>query len=130
MTDRDNSHTPEDQAFVDKAAAAFQGSVNALDEKSRRDLSAARRAALAAAREQTAPTGQRWALIPLAGAAAAAVVLGWNLIAPKTAENIMPGGAVVTEFELLMETDDLALFEDLEFFAWLGSLDGQGVGEH
>jgi hypothetical protein len=108
-----------DARWLDAARQALDDGADALDAASLSRLNRARQAALEAARARRAP---RWlapafaagACAALAIAAALPLIRGGTGDAPPVAE----AGA---DFEMLAGAEDLALYEDLEFYAWLDS---------
>jgi negative regulator of sigma E activity len=108
------------EQFAEKSKALFDDSVERLDAATLSQLNQARHRALeevAAARPRT--QWLRW--MPVTGVAAAAVVavMVMNVpVAVQTGESIM-----TTDFELLLEDDNLEMFEDLEFYSWLEAAD-------
>lgn len=110
-----------DAAFEARTKADFDAGVEGLD--------AATRARLARARNRALVEVERRSFIPAwvlehARAAAAvaivAVIAGWLLV--RVESSSQPGLQTMTEvtdLELLLEPDELEMFEDLEFYAWL-----------
>jgi hypothetical protein len=59
-------------------------------------------------------------LTPAAGlAVAASLVFAVVVLLPTAPEHSAPGVASVEDIEILFAKDDLNLYEDLEFYAWL-----------
>lgn len=119
MNERDN------ERFAGKGKALFDDSVDRLDAATLSRLNRARHRALqevSATRPQT--QWLRW--VPVTGVAAAAVVAVMVMNAPVTVET---GESIMTtDFELLLEDDNLEMFEDLEFYSWLEAADLEANG--
>ena len=113
----------DDTVFISKLKSVLDRSAGALDTRTRARLQAARRAALAQA--QT-PRGlsPRW-FVPVGAmatlAAVAALGLWWI---PTAAPPSM--GASVEEAELLFATDNLELYQNLDFYRWLAAKERSG----
>ena len=111
----------DDKQFVDTAKKLFDESVEQLDAATLSRLNRGRHEALAHA--ASAPTWLRWA--PAAGIAAAAA-LAVVLIQGPTVEPGFDVPASVTDFEILLDEDAIEMFEDLEFFVLMDSLEANG----
>lgn len=119
MNEQDNDQ------FVAKARERFDESVERLDASTLSQLNQSRHRALAEA-GQTSLHGQWMRWVPVTGIATAAVV----------AVMVMNGQVVMTDepitttdFELLLEDDNLEMFEDLEFYSWLDTADLDANGD-
>jgi len=113
------SNFDRERWLAERARELFAESVAGLDGETRSKLAQARAKAVEAARSRrfawwSSPSG----LVPLGGVAAAALaaVLLWQ----------SPGApvgpvetAVLDDLEILLEGEELDLFEELEFYAWL-----------
>lgn len=114
---------PNDKAankqFEQRAKSLFDNSVEELDAATLSRLNQGRHAALEALHggRPLAAWG-RW--LPLTGVAAAALVTVMLVRAPQT--TTLPGDAVA-DFEILLEGENLEMFEDLEFYSWLDAAD-------
>lgn len=114
-----DEHTKHEQELAEKAGRLFDESVERLDGETRVRLAQARARAVEAA-EAGRPA---WILgpsrlVPIGGVAAAALVA--VLIWPGTEAPVGPEqAAVVTDLDLLLEGENIDLFEELEFYAWL-----------
>lgn len=116
MTVRDR-----DDYFARRAKALFDDSVAELDAATRSKLTRARNRAL----ETRRPGALSVLSLPspaqaAVGAALVVIAAGWLSVAHRDAE---PGDVAViagpSDWELLLGEEDLELFEDLEFYAWL-----------
>jgi len=112
----ENRHEHEGQ-IADKARQLFADSVAGLDGHTRSRLAQARSRAVAARHG-----GRSWMspaqLVPLGGVAAA--VLAAAIFWQGPAAPVAPvGTAALSDLDILLEGEDLDLFEDLEFYAWL-----------
>lgn len=118
MTNRD-----DDSVFISRVKIALDRSADALDAKTRARLRTARDAALV---QVSAPHGfsPRW-LVPAGAVAALAVVaaLGLWWVPPAAPP---PMAASVEEAEWLFATDNLELYQNLEFYKWLAAKERSG----
>ncbi len=109
-----------DDKLERQAKALFDDSVDRLDAATLSKLNRGRQAALAEAARPDA--GQRWLRwMPATGLAAAAVVAVVMLRGPVP-EVAAPVPAA-TDFEILVSEESFEMFEDLEFYAVLDSLE-------
>jgi len=99
-----------EDAFTKKVKQELDRHADAVDELTAARLQALRKTALTTA----ARPGLSW--LPATGLAAAAAVLVAVLVL-----NLVPGDIndLPGDTELLSQMDDLELFEELEFYAWL-----------
>ncbi len=113
----------DETAFIAKLRTVLDRSVDALDASTRARLQAARRKALAHA---DVPRGftPRW-FVPVGAVAALAVVAALGLWWMPTAAP-PPMAASVEEAELLYATDNLELYQNLEFYRWLAAKERSG----
>ncbi len=116
---RTDETSPPDDRLGRKAAEVFAGSVERLDGATRSRLAQARAAAV----EALAPRpSQRW--LPTGGpriaalglAAGLAVAIVWM---PERASVPTESLTAFDDLDLLLEEEELELFEELEFYAWL-----------
>jgi hypothetical protein len=105
------------ESFSRRAKDAFDDSVNSLDAATLSRLNRGRQAALQAV-SQPDKTWSHW--VPATGIAAALMVAVVMTRGPGAIDVIE---APVSDFEILMSEEDIALFEDLEFYSWLDSLE-------
>jgi len=112
-----------DGPIARRARELFDDSVEQLDAATLSQLNRKRHAALQRARGSGLAIG--WpTLVPAAGFAAAAVVVG-VLLFQADPFNASPNGLqplrseAATDFEILLEGDDLEMLEDLEFYSWI-----------
>lgn len=110
---RDNA--PNDIEPGDNAKRLFDESVDSLDAATLSRLNQGRHAALEQLHSgrSTAAWG-RW--VPLTGVAAAALI---TVIVVRGPETVDLPTASVTDFEILLEGENLEMLEDLEFYSWL-----------
>lgn len=117
---RQDKKSVRDDAFLQRAADAFDDSVENLDAATRSRLNQGRQQALAVS-ERSALFGNSW--IPLGAAAAVALLaIGvWNGSKPPAvfdvADFATPG--LASDFEILLDQDELEMLEDLEFYSWI-----------
>lgn len=106
-----------EREFSERARQLFRESVAGLDGETRARLRQARASAVAAAAHRR-PWLAPGRLVPAGAVAAAllAVALWWALPDPGAPP---VATAVLDDLDLLLEGEELELFEDLEFYAWL-----------
>jgi hypothetical protein len=113
------TESEREQQIAARAQQLFAERVAGLDGATRSRLAQARaRAVDAAATRRFNPWLEPARLLPLGGVAAAALaaLLIWQV--PQTpAPSVEP--VVLNDLDLLLEGENLDLFEDLEFYAWL-----------
>lgn len=121
-----DNRQPKDDSLQERAAELFADSVENLDAATRSRLNQARQQALRAAKPRPLlGSWQTWVPAGAAAAVATVAIVMWNgaeqpdLLVPPT---------MATDFEILMDQDDLEMLEDLEFYSWLeldaGAKDG------
>ncbi len=117
MVSEENSRT----AFEQRSKALFDESVAELDGSIRSRLTQARHAAL-----EGADTQRRYRVwLPLAGLATAAAVTAFVVVPGLRQQRTLPTStASADDMTLLLNSEDLELLEDMEFYAWL---DGDDV---
>lgn len=106
-----------DQRWTDAACRMLDESADELDAATLSRLNRARHAALAAGRKRRAPIWA-WPALFAAGASCAVAVLVWP-VAQAPQQTTPPGVIVAGDLDLLAADAELALYEDLEFYAWL-----------
>ena len=123
--EKDTDMDQAEQQFVARAKAHFDDSVRSLDGATQARLNQGRQKALA---EIASGTGYgRWnQWVPVAGVAAAAVfaVVLWR--GSPQVDVLVPPSAV-SDFELLLDTDEFEMLEDLEFYSWIDIDDDAGA---
>lgn len=121
----------KEKQFIDAAKAGLEQQADELSPEIRRQLSQARKQALQGAAKQ--PVKSYWqGLLPAAGwsSAVAAAVVAVIVILPSGTTPRTP--AIELEqlsfetLEMLSAEDDLELYENLEFIAWLATEPAQG----
>lgn len=117
----------QEERFLKRTAEVFEESVQSLDAETRSRLNRGRQRALEAAAGPAADRVSVW--LPAAGVAAAAVagLLVWSGQAPE------PGTPapeeMASDFELLLEAEDLEMLQDLEFYSWIDLDDVNGAAD-
>jgi hypothetical protein len=115
MNEPNDSH---ERAIAERARALFRDSLRGIDAETRSRLAAARAAAVDAADARRVWWQQPSRLVPIGGVAAALLALALIFKVPEP-----PVAPIETEalndLEILLEGEDLELFEDLEFYTWL-----------
>ena len=114
----------EDQRALERRSkAVFDDSANSLDARTRSALTQARHAAVAELERRRRPLMWRiWG--PISGVAAAAFVL-IVLFAPL---RLQPTAVELSttpfeDLEIVVGTDNLEMLEDLDFYAWIESVE-------
>ena len=97
-----------------KAQALFEDSVEQLDARTRSKLTQARNLALD---EVKKGASRRWIWAPAGGFAVAAVIAVGVVLWPGRAPQ--PGAAALEDLEIVADSDNLDLLQDVEFYAWL-----------
>lgn len=101
--------------FADKARALFDESVERLDARTRSKLTQARNRALD---EVKKGARRRWIWAPAGGFAVAAVLaVGVVLWQDRTPQQ--PGAAAIEDLEIVADSENIELLQDVEFYAWL-----------
>ncbi|MCH7820422.1 MAG: hypothetical protein IIA07_00275 [Proteobacteria bacterium] len=110
-----------DAKFAEQAKDQFDDSVDRLDAAALSRLNRARHEALDELRRPSS-VGQwvRW--MPATGIAAAVLVTVMVMRGPNSVDVIVEPVAV-SDFELLLDNENLEMLEDLEFYSWLDSAD-------
>lgn len=115
---------PKDDALQERAAELFTDSVENLDAATRSRLNQARQKAMQAARPRPLlGSWQTWVPAGAAAAVATVAIVMWN--GAEQADVLVPP-AMASDFEILMDQDELEMLEDLEFYSWL-DLDNGGM---
>ena len=111
--------------FADKAKGLFDESVEQLDGATLSRLNQGRHKALEELQRPAGIPWGRWA--PAAGVAAVAVMA---VLVMRGPEGVDPVADIVTasDFEMLLESDGLEMYEDLEFFSLLEEMDLEANG--
>ena len=98
-----------------KAQALFEDSVERLDARTRSKLTQARNRALDEVKKGAAR--RRWIWAPAGGFALAAVVAVGVVLWPG--QTPPPGAAALEDLEIVADSDNIELLQDVEFYAWL-----------
>jgi hypothetical protein len=117
--DRNEADRNGERELAARARQLFVESVETLDAETRSRLARARARAVAAAGSgRRSAWSQPSRLVTLGGAAVAVLLLA--LLSQRPGSSVGPAeAAVVDDLDILLEGEDLDLFEDLEFYAWL-----------
>lgn len=107
----------DDREVMETVRERLEAGLDRMDDVTQARLRAARRQALAAGVVHTRRRAAGWAM-------AAAVVLAVGLWVMHGRGELPAAG--VEDIEVLAAGDDLELYEDLEFYGWLASLDETG----
>lgn len=117
----------KDERLVDTAKQLFDDSVESLDAATLSRLNRGRHDALAELHHaKAARQWLRW--MPATGVAAAALVTVMLMRGPVGVE-LSPVPVTASDFEILMEDENLEMLEELEFFSWIDSSDLAGSGD-
>ncbi len=107
----------DDESLQQRAREALDARAEALDGATRSRLRQARAQALARARRPVATAPRlRWA-VALAAVLLLAVAVVWQQQASRLAPE------AVEDLEVLASSDDLELYQDLDFYLWLDESD-------
>lgn len=110
----------ESASFEERTRAAFDASVEALDGRTRSKLTQARHAAAEELRRRGAqPWRRKWAAA--SGAMAAVVLAVWLGVQPASQMKPEVGEFPLDEWEMVAESPNFDLLEDVEFYAWIAS---------
>lgn len=112
----------KDAKFAADAKALFDESVDSLDASRLSQLNQARNRALEELERGTGVANwQRQWLLPAGGAVAAAALVAVLVSGPDDGAIDLPlaPSTAETDFELLINEDNLEMLEDLEFYSWL-----------
>jgi hypothetical protein len=120
----DNSN---DKRLADAAKELFDESVDSLNAATLSRLNKGRHEALAELQNGT--SARQWARwVPATGMAAAALVAVMLMRGPG--DVTLPEVPVtVSDFEILLDDQNLEMLEDLEFYSWLDTSDLAGSGD-
>ena len=111
--------------MVDKAKQHFDESVEGLDAATLSRLNQGRHKALEELQRPGVVHWGRWA--PAAGVAAAAVVAVLVFNGPNGAGPVEQD-VTASDFEMLLESESLEMYDDLEFFSLLAEMDLESNG--
>ena len=111
-------------AFTDKSRALFDESVERLDAAALSRLNQARQRALAEL-DRAAPHGPWLRWVPVTGVAVLALIAVMVINQPVPVDEPM----TATDFEMLIEHEELEVLEDLEFYSWLDLADAETNGD-
>jgi hypothetical protein len=108
-----------EREIVERARQLFAESVQGVDGATRSKLAQARAKAVEAASKRS----RRWwlapsALVPVGGVAAAALAVALIWQNPEIPAASMQS-TVISDLDILLEGEELDLFEELDFYAWL-----------
>jgi hypothetical protein len=118
-------NTPEkDKQLLDTAKQLFDDSVEQLDAATLSKLNQARQQALSQV-GQSAPR-QAWSRWAPAGGIAAAAAVALLVMQQPGLDNTVVAPSMASDFELLLDENELDMFEELEFFALLDELEERG----
>lgn len=120
--DPDDATAPRahDAPWLDAARRTLDEDAAAFDAATLSRLNRARQAALDAARTPRRPRALLpWAFAAAAACGALALAIVPRVMAPPEVPSAMTGTGA--DFELLATGEELTLYEDLEFYAWLDS---------
>lgn len=112
----DKDKAGRDDAFEERAAALFRDSVDGLDGATRSRLNRARQQAVKAAQPVPGVFTNGWIPAGAAAAVAAIAIVTWNANDPAS---LPAAPTVATDFEILMDAEDLEMLEELEFYSWM-----------
>ena len=111
-------------AFTEKSKALFNDSVERLDGAALSRLNQGRQRALAEL-DRAAPHGPWLRWVPVTGVAVVALIAVMVINQPAQVDEPI----TATDFEMLIEHEELELLEDLEFYTWLELADAEANGD-
>jgi hypothetical protein len=126
-----DTHEQENNAWLESIRTQLDASARDLDAHTLSRLNQARQQALLHGMRR-APRRWHWLMLASAASIALAVLLLPQLVSLRespssiTAPMIDANSASVEDFELLTEGENLALYSDLDFYAWLDTQDLEG----
>lgn len=121
----------KERQIADRARELFAESVAGLDGRTRSQLSRARAAAVEAAGQRRSSWLSPSQLLPVGGIAAAVLAIAVFWGGPE-APVVTVQSAALSDLDILLEGEELDLYEELEFYAWLleeGELPEQAAAE-
>ena len=95
----------------------FEDSVERLDARTRSKLTQARNRALDEVKKGA--TRRRWIWAPAGGFALAAVVAVVIVVVAGPARRRRPDAAALEDLDIVADSDNLEMLQDVEFYAWL-----------
>ena len=110
--------------FAGKAKDLFDESVERLDAATLSRLNQGRQRALAEL-EHARSHGPWLRWVPVTAAAAVALIAVMVVNRPVVVDDPV----TATDFEMLIEDEDLEMLEDLEFYSWLDLADAEATGD-
>lgn len=116
-----NPSTPD--PLEQRSRELFEDSVNRLDARTRSRLNQARQVALDELNKGKAR--RYWLTAPLGGLAAAALIAVLLLtVREATVPSQESAGLPLDDFDIVADTDNLELLQDVEFYSWLAEASG------
>jgi hypothetical protein len=116
-----NPSTPN--PLEQRSRELFEDSVNRLDARTRSRLNQARQVALEELNK--GKTRRYWLTAPLGGLAAAALIAVLLLtVREATVPSQESAGLPLDDFDIVADTDNLELLQDVEFYSWLAEASG------
>lgn len=106
-----------DERLTEVAKQLFDESVESLDAATLSRLNKGRHDALAELSHKRAARQWLW-WMPATGVAAAVLVTVMLMRGPNGVD-LPPASVTVSDFEILMEDENLEMLEDLEFYSWI-----------
>ena len=110
--------------FADRTKELFDESVDGLDGATLSRLNQGRQRALAEL-DRDSPHRQWLRWVPVTGVAAAALVAVMVVNQPGPVDEPI----TATDFEMLIEHEELELLQDLDFYSWLELADAEANGD-
>jgi hypothetical protein len=113
-----SNHEPEVPSEIEaRSKAAFDASVDEVNARVRSRLTQARFAAVAELERRKRSLWQR-ILVPATGLAAVAIVAAL-VVGPLIHRNGSNGPTLAEDMPILLDTDNMEMIENMEFYAWL-----------
>ncbi len=129
MTNETDPLQRDDEEFTRRVGQQLRNSADELDAATLSRLNRARQVALEAMDHPAADTKRGFQWLPVGTTALLAVIaIAWwqGRVPEQTGEMFMADETI--EIELLFDEGDLAMYAELEFFAWLSEDELENIG--
>ena len=129
MTNETDPSQRDDEEFTQRVGQQLRNSADELDAATLSRLNRARQVALETMDHSVANTKRGFQWLPVGTTALLAVIaIAWwqGRVPEQTVEMIIADEAI--EIELLIDEGDLAMYAELEFFAWLSEDELENIG--
>lgn len=129
MTNETDPLQRDDEEFIQRVGQQLRNSANELDAETLSRLNRARQVALETMDHSVAGTKRGFKWLPVGTTALLAVIaiVWWQGRVPEQAGEMIIADETI-EIELLFDEGDLAMYAELEFFAWLSEDELENIG--